>query len=29
MGSFIALYGVKETLALIHRAIKGDDLAAA
>lgn len=29
MGSFIALYGVKETLALIRRAIKGEDLAAA
>jgi lysyl-tRNA synthetase class 1 len=29
MGSFIALYGVPETLALIRRAIKGEDLAAA
>jgi lysyl-tRNA synthetase class 1 len=27
MGSFIALYGVKESIALIERAIKGDDLA--
>ena len=29
MGSFIALYGVPETQALIRRAIKGEDLAAA
>jgi lysyl-tRNA synthetase class 1 len=29
MGSFIALFGVQETLALIRRAIKGEDLAAA
>ena len=29
MGSFIALFGVAETLALIRRAINGEDLAAA
>lgn len=29
MGSFIALYGVREMLTLIRRAIKGEDLAAA
>ena len=29
MGSFIALFGVPETLALIRRAIAGEDLAAA
>jgi lysyl-tRNA synthetase class 1 len=29
MGSFIALYGVRETAALIRRAIAGEDLAAA
>ena len=28
MGSFFALYGLKESLALIDRAIKGEDLAA-
>jgi len=28
MGSFIALYGVNETVALIERALKGEDLAA-
>jgi lysyl-tRNA synthetase class 1 len=28
MGSFIALYGVNETVALIDRALKGEDLAA-
>ena len=28
MGSFFALYGRNETLALIARAIKGEDLAA-
>jgi lysyl-tRNA synthetase class 1 len=28
MGSFIALYGVTETVALIHRALAGEDLAA-
>lgn len=28
MGSFIALYGVDETLALIDKALKGEDLAA-
>lgn len=27
MGSFIALYGVNETVALIDRALKGEDLA--
>jgi lysyl-tRNA synthetase class 1 len=27
MGSFIALYGLPETVALIQRAIKGEDLA--
>jgi lysyl-tRNA synthetase, class I len=29
MGSFIALYGVKETLALIDKALAGEDLSAA
>ena len=28
MGSFIALYGVEPTLALMHKALKGEDLAA-
>ena len=28
MGSFIALFGIKELLALLDRAIKGDNLAA-
>ena len=28
MGSFIALYGAKETLALIERVLKGESLAA-
>jgi lysyl-tRNA synthetase, class I len=28
-GSFVALYGVKETLALVRRALAGEDLAAA
>jgi len=28
MGSFIALYGVSETITLINRALKGEDLAA-
>ena len=28
MGSFIALYGVAETVALIDRALNGEDLAA-
>ena len=28
MGSFIALYGLKETVALIDRALAGEDLAA-
>lgn len=27
MGSFIALYGANETVALIDRALKGEDLA--
>lgn len=29
MGSFVALFGVKQTLALIERVLKGEDLAAA
>jgi hypothetical protein len=29
MGSFIALYGRKETVALIRRALAGEDLAVA
>ncbi len=29
MGSFIALYGVRETEALIRRALAGEDLGAA
>jgi len=28
MGSFIALYGIEETIALIGRAIAGEDLSA-
>ena len=28
MGSFIALYGLTETIALIHHTLAGDDLAA-
>jgi hypothetical protein len=28
MGSFIALYGIRETIALLDRAIAGEDLAA-
>jgi hypothetical protein len=29
MGSFIALYGIEETIALIRRALAGEDLAKA
>ena len=29
MGSFVALYGVPETIALIRRALAGEDLSAA
>ena len=29
MGSFIALYGVAETITLIERALAGEDLSAA
>ena len=29
MGSFIALYGIPETIALIDKALAGEDLSAA